>query len=286
MNEKSNLPKWHELMQPVLEALKTLGGSGSKSEVVQQVAEDLGITDEQLDEVTPKNQTPRFAGRVSWARYYLAVGEHIDSGTRGLWLLTEHGKDVTLTDDDISEIVEKARLLKRKPADDDPTEDADDEPSEDPDVTGYIAKTLKIIKAISPDGFEQLSKRLLRESGFQKVTVTGGSGDGGIDGIGVLGINEFMSFQVYFQCKRYKDVVGASVIRDFRGAMMGRANKGIILTTGRFTTSASAEAIRDGVPPIELVDGENFVRLLAKYQLGLNPVKSYIVDEEFFNEFK
>ena len=176
--------------------------------------------------------------------------------------------------------------MSKKPDGDDPTKDPDDEPSDDPAVTAYIAKTLKIIKAISPDGFEQLSKRLLRESGFQKVTVTGGSGDGGIDGIGVLGINEFMSFQVYFQCKRYKDVVGASVIRDFRGAMMGRANKGIILTTGRFTTGASSEAIRDGVPPIELVDGEHFVRLLAKYQLGLNPVKSYIVDEEFFNEFK
>jgi restriction system protein len=285
MVNKSDLPKWNELMQPVLNALKTLGGSGSRPEVIQQVAEDLDLTDEQLDEVTPKIGESRFGNRVSWARFYLSASDHMDSKSRGLWLITEKGKQAALTADEIKEIVKTVRLRTDKSNDDpDDPDGLDDQVHLD--VTAYVARTLEIIKKISPDGFEHLSKRLLRESGFQKVTVTGGSGDGGIDGFGILKVNDFMSFQVYFQCKRYKDIVGPSVIRDFRGAMMGRADKGIILTTGRFTTSAAKEAIRDGVPPIELVDGEEFVRLLGKYELGLRPVNSYIVDEEFFQEFK
>jgi restriction system protein len=127
---------------------------------------------------------------------------------------------------------------------------------------------------------------VLRESGFEQVNVTGRSGDGGIDGIGVLQVNPFVSFKVLFQCKRYKDSVGAPVIRDFRGAMMGRADKGIIMTTGTFTMDAKREARRDGVTPIELVDGEKLIDMFETYQIGLKPVKTYELDYKFFEEFK
>jgi restriction system protein len=112
------------------------------------------------------------------------------------------------------------------------------------------------MQSLPPDGFERLCQRILRESGFQQVVVTGRSGDGGIDGVGVLQMNPFVSFNVLFQCKRYQGAVSPSQIRDFRGAMVGRADKGIIMTTGTFTLDAKKEARRDGVPPIELVDGE------------------------------
>lgn len=112
---------------------------------------------------------------------------------------------------------------------------------------------LNILKALPPSGFERICQRLLRESGFQQVVVTGKSGDGGIDGHGILQINPVVSFNVLFQCKRYQGSVSASHVRDFRGAMMGRTDKGIILTTGTFTLDAKKEARRDGVPPIELV---------------------------------
>ena len=107
---------------------------------------------------------------------------------------------------------------------------------------------LNLIKSLPPGGFERLSQRLLRESGFQKVEVTGKTGDGGIDGVGILQVNPFVSFNVLFQCKRYQGAVTPSQIRDFRGAMMGRADKGIIITTGTFTLEAKKEARRDGAP--------------------------------------
>ena len=126
----------------------------------------------------------------------------------------------------------------------------------------------------------------MRESGFESVTVTGKSGDGGLDGIGILQVNAFVSFKVLFQCKRYSGSVNPSQVRDFRGAMMGRADKGIILTTGTFTSEAKKEAVRDGVPPIELVDGGKLLDMFETLELGLKPKKAYDIDEKFFDDFQ
>ena len=78
-----------------------------------------------------------------------------------------------------------------------------------------------------------------------------------------------ISFQVLFQCKRWKGSVGAAVVRDFRGAMQGRAYKGLIITTGTFTTEARKEATRDGAPAIDLIDGESLCELLKDLRLGV-----------------
>lgn len=142
------------------------------------------------------------------------------------------------------------------------------------------------LRNLTPSGFERFAQRLLRESDFEEVTVTGRSGDGGIDGVGILQVNALVSFKVLFQCKKYSGAVTPSQVRDFRGAMQGRADKGIILTTGTFTGDARKEAVRDGVPPIELVDGDKLVSMLEKLELGLRPVKAFAVDEGFFEEFE
>jgi restriction system protein len=157
---------------------------------------------------------------------------------------------------------------------------------EEIEMLDHRTNLLNLIKSLPPSGFERLSQRLLRESGFQKVTVTGKTGDGGIDGIGILQVNPFVSFNVLFQCKRYQGAVTPSQIRDFRGAMMGRADKGIIITTGTFTLDAKKEARRDGAPPIELVDGDTLVQMFEQQQLGLIPRTTYDVDEKFFDDFK
>jgi restriction system protein len=152
--------------------------------------------------------------------------------------------------------------------------------------SGSPPTLLNVLKSLSPEEFERVSQRLLRESGFERVLVTGRSGDGGIDGHGILQVNPFVSFTVLFQCKRYVGAVSASQVRDFRGAMMGRADKGIIITTGTFTTEATKEARRDGAPPIELVDGETLVQMFERLQLGVKPKTVYEVDEAFFGEYR
>ena len=126
-------------------------------------------------------------------------------------------------------------------------------------------------------------RRVLREAGFTKVEVTGRPSDQGIDGVGVLKVN-LLSFHVLFQCKRYSGQVAAREIREFRGAMSGRVDKGLFITTGRFTNAASEEAVRDGVQAVDLIDGESLCRLLKKYELGVKTEKSIEIkpDPEFF----
>ena len=149
----------------------------------------------------------------------------------------------------------------------------------------YREEVLEILLSLPPSGFERLAQRLLREAGFTQVTVTGKSGDGGIDGFGTLQVNYLVSFKVLFQCKRYAKSVSSSHVRDFRGAMSGRADKGIVITTGSFTAEAKREATRDGVHPIELIDGEKLVDLLESLELGLRSVTTFEVNHKFFNEF-
>jgi len=138
-----------------------------------------------------------------------------------------------------------------------------------------------LIHEISADAFERLSKRILRESGFVQVEVTGRTGDGGIDGKGIMKISGLLSFHVVFQCKKYQGSVSASDIRDFRGAMIGRADKGLFITTGTFTRSAIQEATRAGAPPIDLVDGDQLATKLKELGLGIKTemVEQISVDE-------
>jgi len=178
----------------------------------------------------------------------------------------------------------KRKDVKKEPAREKTERQLPDEQSDA--VEGYRDALLETLRGLPAAGFEQLCQRLLREGGFQQVVVTGRIGDGGIDGHGILQVNPLVSFRVYFQCKRYKGSVGAGAVRDFRGAMMGRADKGIILTTGRFTADARREAVRDGVPPVELVDGEKLLDMFEQLELGLRAVKTYELVDEFFDEFK
>lgn len=144
---------------------------------------------------------------------------------------------------------------------------------------------LSVLQSLSPSGFERLCRELLREHGFENVVVTGGSHDGGIDGYGTLEMNPFVSFKVLFQAKRYKGSVSRAQVGDFRNAMIGRAEKGIILTTGTFTNEAIKEANRDGAPQIELVDGEKLIDMFERVELGLTPKTVYEIDYNYFKRF-
>ena len=293
-SQPSTGPKFVRFFGPVLDALAQLGGSARPPEVYDAIAKKLNVSDEAMGETLASGQT-RFYNQVAWARFYLVRAGLLDSSKRGVWSLTDKGRErATLSPEQSAdvfrqvrkEMLEEARKLGTA-APEIPTEEA---PAQDGDVTearplDYRARVLEILQALTPSGFERFCQRLLREAGFQNVVVTGRAGDGGIDGMGILQVNTLVSFKVLFQCKRYLETVTPSQVRDFRGAMMGRADKGIILTTGRFTVDAKKEAVRDGVPPIELVDGEKLVTMLEELEIGLIPVKAFRVDEPFFLSF-
>ena len=284
---KGNGPQFVSFFGPVIEALQDLGGSGRPAEVMDWIADRFDISEEQ-NELLSSGQT-RVQNQIHWARFYLSKAGYIDSSKRGIWSLTNKGLSATLSHKESLQIVYEVQSAIKQEKQDIPQAESDEIDSEElpsPDQQNYRSRLMEVLRSIPPDGFERLCQRLLRESGFQQVKVTGRSGDGGIDGNGLLQLNPFVSFQVLFQCKRYSGSVVVSQVRDFRGAMMGRADKGIILTTGTFTKDAKSEAIRDGVPPIELVNGEKLIDMFEQLELGLTPITVYEVDDEFFDEFR
>jgi restriction system protein len=288
-------PEFVRFVGPVLAALNELGGSGRPDEVRSAIAKALNISETEQALRLPSRVQSRFENEVHWARFYLAKGGYIDASRHGVWTLTEkartlgrvtpaQGREIYRT---VAAVFRKSRG-KASPAEDSRAADERVAPATEADHTfvNYRESVAASLQALPAAGFERFCQRLLREAGFEEVTVTGRSGDGGIDGIGILQVNALVSFKVLFQCKRYTGSVTPSQVRDFRGAMMGRADKGIMLTTGSFTSDARKEAVRDGVPPIELVDGEKLMNMLEQLELGLRPRRTFEVDEAFFEQFR
>ncbi|HKN95985.1 MAG TPA: restriction endonuclease [Pseudonocardiaceae bacterium] len=288
------LPKYNELLWPALQAVSELGGSASIDEIAETVIKREGFTDKQQSVLHNDGPQTEIGYRLAWARSYLKGMGLLTNSARGVWALTEDGSaalaDPSKTDGQRREAVNelwaayvtelrKARRVRRPPAD-------------DPDPMAAEERTwkeslLSQLMAMRPDAFERLAKRLLREADFDSVNVTGQSGDGGIDGLGIYRLG-LVSFPVFFQCKRYRGSVGAGAVRDFRGAMLGRGDKGLLITTGSFTSDAKKEATRDGAPPIDLIDGDRLCDLLKRYNLGvrteIRTVEDVTIDPSFFAE--
>ncbi|MCL9809483.1 restriction endonuclease [Flavobacterium luminosum] len=284
-NGQAEFTKW---FGPLLNALRELGGSGKPKEVVEQIALSEKISDSQREEVM-KSGILRFDNQVAWARQYLVWEGLLDNSKKGIWTLSPKGQQTFLNQDEariiflkwveIHQKAKKDKTLKDKIV---ATQENEDPEELENEITPNL---LEILQSVSPIGFEHLCKRLLREHGFENVHVTQASHDGGIDGYGTLELNPFVSMKVLFQCKRYKGTVSRAQIGDFRNAMIGRADKGIILTTGTFSEDAKREASRDGAPPIELIDGKKLVELFEKAELGVKPKIIYEVDYNFFESY-
>ena len=272
------LPRHEDFMLPTLEVLASLGGSATNEEIEGALIEKLGLSAEQMSMSYPSSGALIVPDRMSWARSYLKYPSFVDNPKRGVWVLTDDGRAaLDLTDDQVRKAVSKgyaARHAFRKASKEQSglTQDETEETAQD-----WTDILLTKMKTMEPAAFERLAQRVLRESGFVKVEVLGKSGDGGIDGVGVLRM-KLISFQVLFQCKRYSGSVPSSTVRDFRGAMQGRADKGLIITTGTFTPDARREATRDGAPAIDLIDGEALCQLLFDLRLGVD-VKERVVHD-------
>lgn len=273
--DATSLPNLPGMMLVTVEALRELGGSASVQELDEKVIELESVPEaEQAFTMSGDLTRPRLNYYLAWARTYLKRGNAIVNSAHGVWALTESGVSITTLEETnviYSQVTKEERdraRAKRKAAmlpKTDIVEPADEHVEKAKD---WRSTLLTLLGAMQPDAFERLAQRLLREAGFTKVEVRGKSGDGGIDGVGVLRVN-LVSFQIYFQCKRWKGSVGAKDIRDFRGALQGRADKGLFITTGHFTSQATGEATRDGAIAIDLIDGDRLCGLLKEYQLGV-----------------
>ncbi len=287
-------PQFVRFFWPLIRSLQKLGGSGNASEVIQMIVQDEMIP-EDVQQEKLKSGGLRVNNQIYFCRQYLVWAGYVTSSSRGVWTLTESGQSLKgMSQEDALKVFKEQSVLNRTKANKkkaiDGAQESDDIDGEDEsgipggtEAYDYKKQALARVYGLSPKGFEHFCKRLLRESGFERVEVTGGPKDKGIDGEGLLKLNSFMSFRVVFQCKRYAEAVTSSHISTFRGSIPSSADKGILITTGYFTSDAIKMAQEKGLKPIELINGDQLVRLMEELQLGLRP--TYLVDDEFFDDF-
>lgn len=276
-SKTTNCPQIRFFYEPTLRALNELGGSGSNEEIYNQVVAITNLTNDVLDVMHNFTMT-EVEYRLAWARTYLKNYGAIENSKHRVWSLTAKGAKMLRDGNiDVKEIYNFTAKKQGK------TTVASDDDIAEIEPVNWREQITNILLNLDPYAFERLAQRLLRECGFSDVQVTKRSGDGGIDGTGKLRIQGIFSFNVAFQCKRYKGQVGAGAIRDFRGSLGTNIEKGVLITTGAFTKAAKEEASSEGKRLIDLMDGEELINKLAEYGIGLNEVKSYEVDEDFFN---
>jgi restriction system protein len=294
----SLLPRHDGLFWPVVTALQSLDGSADNDQLVERVSDILGLADN-LTAIPHKNgpQT-EISYRIAWVKTWLKWGQIVDNPKRAVWVLTERGRKATEQEIEALrvELRSNSSMRRKSGISIDRAQDLNIDHDSDSDVDApaeaidefadddWQNELLKILKDMQPDAFERLSRLLLLNLGFSQVKVVGRSGDGGIDLIGIVKVNNVLSFKVLVQCKRYKETVGPGDIRNFRGAMQGRTDKGMFITSGRFTSEARKESSRDGVPEIDLVDGESLTLLLKNLKMGVETelVEQVTVQSNFF----
>ena len=284
---------FYELFNPTLQALHELGGSGTNQEIHDKAVVILKLTDDEIAELHKggqSNQT-RIAYRLAWARTWLKRYGLLENSSRGVWSLTPEGKasgeiDGKEVQSAVNEMIRQEKLEQTGKESSDSDDDDEDLTRVDESTRDEKWRDTLFIELTEMDStaFERLCQRMLRESGFTKVEVTQASHDGGIDGKGILQVSDFLSFRVVFQCKRFSGSVGPDVVQKLRGAMPGSADRGLIVTTGRFTQGAIREAAHEHKRPIELVDGDELINKLKELELGVSTemVERVTVHPDFF----
>lgn len=293
MKSTKKSPISRQLIVPVYTAVLALGGSATNDEICEKVIEIMNLTSEQIDEPHLGSITQtELQYQLAWARTYMKNYGILEKSGHGVWAVTaDYLEEKTIDPSRVCSLGAKKKNVGK--AKDNPAKptliDGEEEKAVKEEMVedeAWKERLSQLLMEINPYAFERLAQRLLRECGFEQVTVTKKSGDGGIDGIGRLKINGIFSFNVAFQCKRYSGTVGAPEIRDFRGSLSTNIEKGIFITTGRFTQQAKEEASAPGKQQIDLIDGEDFMEKLAQYGIGVKEVKIYQVDEGFFKKFE
>ena len=287
MTSQIRVPTRIDLTRPTLEAIHLLGGSASIAEIDSVVAQQMGLSDDALNVPHRGGPQTEFEYRSAWARTELKRYGLVDNSSRGIWALTPKGKETKTIDPNEVERANREVYRMRRRGIARPLDEREEASIDefDEESTSWQENLIEALLQMSPDAFERLCQRLLRESGFIEVEVTGRSGDGGIDGHGIIRMGGLISFPVLFQCKRYQGSVTPDKVRDFRGAMAGRSDKGLLITTGSFTREAKKEATRDGVSPIDLIDGNLLAEKLKELSLGVKTamVEHVTVDRDWFN---
>lgn len=299
------VPDFQSLMLPLL-ILCADGQEHSKRDIVPALATEFGLTQADLEELLPTGRQGKFDNRVGWAKSYLKQAGLLETTGRGLFRITDRGRQVLKEAPQRVDVkylerfpeyqAFKARTRERAQVVESAAENAGTTPEEMLE-SGYqqLRSTLandilQLVQSLSPAFFERLVMQLLLGMGYGGTRedagqVVGKSGDGGIDGI----INEdrLGLDVIYIQAKRWEGDVGRPEIQKFVGALAGnKASKGVFITTSGFTKEARAYAGQVN-SKVVLIDGTMLAELMIDYNIGVSTRETYEikrVDSDYFAE--
>jgi restriction system protein len=284
------LPTHQEIEIPLLAALEKLGGRARPQDVYATVTTSLPeLTEEDLAEQLQSGGN-KWTNRIQWVRQRLVDKGEMESPSYGIWAITDKGISRLRGDSGVAQPVSPrlqaptSTVSPPPPASETPPSQASPthqaqpnfEETVDDYLTAFKSKVLQKLHDLSPDKFEEFAGVLLRRYGFQRVKVTGKSGDGGIDGHGELKVG-LAVVKAAFQCKRWQGPVASKEVQAFRGAIQGQFEQGYFFTTSTFSKAAQAESVKIGAAPIILFDGEQIGQIMIEKGIGVKrrPVELY-----------
>jgi restriction system protein len=305
------IPTYDQLIWPLLQVLRSHPDGIRSKEVNALAAEQVGLSAEERAKLLPSGKQAIFQNRLGWSHDRLKRAGLSRSATRGTWCLTPAGRVFAEENrDGLSDALLKQ--LAHVPADskvstrsivpsvgsslvapqDEPLARSPDELIEDAVSELHDSVSSQLLQNIgqsSPEFFEKLVLDLLLAMGYGTsdlgVTQTGGTGDGGIDG--VISLDRLGLEKVYVQAKRWQDAVGRPVIQSFFGALAGRrATKGVFITTSAFSKEAIAYA-KQASDSLVLMDGATLTSLMIEFGVGVSTrrtVHVVDVDGDYFDE--
>lgn len=276
----------------IIKHLQELGGQAERSTIRERIFDE----NEDIAEYAKIERVSKKTGEIWHPFAYsfnfafkdlLVTGYILYTRSNPLVTLTEKGSSIDLNNFDFEKEVfikaakyyEDNREKRKSENEDNPESNKIDDYEE-----AFKTKLLNAISNMSPKKFELFSRALLSKMGVEFTSVgTQISNDGGIDGYGYCRTDDFRTSRVVIQCKRWQGNVGSPEIDQFLGAMNKfQADYGIFITNSRYSASAR-DAARAGTP-ITLIDGDELVRLVKKYQLYIYPVTTYELDDFYNNE--
>lgn len=279
-----NIPKWDEI-RPLALKLLTKHDSLKISEFEEPLAQEFGLTEEEIAHKYESGNGKVFYDRITWALSYLNMSGLVEKPTRGLYKITDQGRELLKTpeklDDFIKEKVKEREKQKRKQVVDNPIPEEETPQEElyrsaDKIRSAVCDEILETILRKSPKEFEQLVVSLLQKMGYggevkDAGSVTQYSNDGGIDGIikeDILGLG-----RIHIQAKRYapNNTVAREEIQKFVGALaVAQSNKGVFITTSSYSKGA-IEYVRGlaGSTTVVLIDGDQLASYIYEFELGM-----------------